>query len=142
MGLGKVRCVPLGEDPQVVQGQAQHGQQPMNPIMHPGLTQVKGFAHDRLQRIGLEVDQEKQELILGLLQPPFATAANSTLAGLAAGGLVCGVEFLIRLGEGSQQALELRERQARESQKLSPVSLKCFVGDHAFILFLIPDKVY
>jgi hypothetical protein len=113
----------------------------MNPIIHLGRTQVKEFAHDCLQRIGLEVDQQKQELILGLLQPPFATAANGTLAGLACGGLVGGVEPLICLGKGSQQALELRERQARESQKLSPVSLKCFVCDHAFILFLIPNKV-
>jgi hypothetical protein len=61
---------------------------------------------------------------------------------LAFGGLVCGVELLIRLRKGSQQMLELRERQARESQKLSAVVLECFVCDHAFILFLIPDKVY
>jgi hypothetical protein len=94
-----------------------------------------------LQRIGLEVDQKKQELILGLLQSPLATCANRTLSRLAFGGLVCGVVLLIRLGKGSQQALELRERQARESQKLSPVSLKYFVCDHAFIVFLIPEKV-
>src|ERR1700757_2434884 len=31
LGPGKVRGVPLGEDSQVVQGRAQHGQQPMNP---------------------------------------------------------------------------------------------------------------
>src|SRR5215831_196786 len=110
LGLGKVRYVPLGEDSQVVQGQAQHGQQPMNPIIHPGLTQVKEFAHDRLQRIGLEVDQQKQKLILGLLQSPFATPANRTPARLAFGGLVCRVELLIRLRKGSQQMLELRER--------------------------------
>ena len=50
--------------------------------------------------------------------------------------------MLIRPCKGSQQALELRERQARESQKLSPVSLKCLVCDHAFTVFLIPNKVY
>src|SRR5436189_790414 len=111
----------------------------MNPIIHPGLAQVKEFGHDRLQRIGLEVDQQKQELILRLLQSPLATSANRTLARLACDGLGCGVELLIRLSKGSQQAFELRKRQARESQKLSPVSLKCFVRDHAFILFLIPD---
>src|SRR5438128_7132110 len=114
----------------------------MNPIIHPGLTQVKEFAHDRLQRIGLEVDQKKQELILGLLQSPFATPANRTLSRLAFGGSVGRVELLIRLGKGSQQTLELRERQARESQKLSAVGLQCFVCDHPFILFLIPEKVY
>jgi hypothetical protein len=37
--------------------------------------------------------------------------------------------------------LELRERQARESQKLSAVGLECFVCDHAFILIRIPEKV-
>src|SRR5262252_6446221 len=36
LGLGKVRGVPLGEDPEVVQGHAQHRQQPMKPIIHPG----------------------------------------------------------------------------------------------------------
>ena len=142
LGLGKVRGVSLGEDSQVVQGRAQDRQEPMNPIIDSGRTQVKEFAQDGLQGIGLEVDQQKQELIRGLRQPAFATAANRTLAGLALGGLVCGVEFLMRLGKGSQQALELRERQARESQKLSPVSLKCFVCDHAFIVFLIPNNVY
>src|SRR5207248_11114152 len=97
---------------------------------------------DCLQRIGLEVDQKKQELSLGLLQSPLATAADRTLAGLAGGGLVCRVESLVRLGKGSQQPLELRERQARQSQKLAAVGPECFVCDHAFILFLIPNKVY
>jgi hypothetical protein len=142
LGRGQVRGVPLGEDPQVIQGRAQDRQQPMNPIIHLGRTQVKKFAHDCLKRIGLEVDQKKQELILGLLQSPFATPANSTLSRLAVGGLVCGVELLIRLWKGSQQTLELRERQARESQKRSAVGPECFVCDHAFILFLIPEKVY
>src|SRR5215208_7365634 len=97
----------------------------MDPVVHPGLTQVKEFAHDRLQRIGLEVDQKEQELILGLLQAPFATTANRTLARLAFGGLACGIELLVRPWEGRQQTLELRERQARESQKLSAVRLEC-----------------
>src|SRR5438876_7256632 len=39
--LGKVRWVSLGEDSQVIEGRAQHGQQPMNPIIHPGQTQVE-----------------------------------------------------------------------------------------------------
>jgi hypothetical protein len=113
----------------------------MNPIIHLGRTQAKEFGHDGLQRIGLEVDQEKQELILRLLQAAFATPTNRTLARLASGGLVCGVVLLIRLRKGSQQTLELRERQAREGQKLSAVRLERFACDHAFMLFLIPEKV-
>ena len=141
MGLGKVRGIPLGEDSQVVQGRAQDRQQPMNPIIYLGRTQAKELAHHCLQRIGLEVDQKKQELIFGLRQPPLATAAHSTLSRLALGGLVCGVVLLIRLGKSSQQTSELRARQARESQKLSAVGLERLIGDHAFILALIPEKV-
>ena len=100
LGLGEVRGVPLGEDSHVVQGRAQDRQQPMNPMIHLGRTQVKEFAHDRLKRMGLEVDQKEQELILGLLQSPLATPAHSTLSRLACGGLVGGVELQIRLGEG------------------------------------------
>ena len=104
----------------------QDRQQPMNPIVHLRLTQVKEFAHDDLKGIGLEVDQDKQELIFGPLQEPLATPASRTLAGLAFGGLVCGIESLIGPWKGSQQKLELRERQAREGQKLSAVGLECF----------------
>src|SRR5262245_1258166 len=139
-GLGKVPGGPLREDSQVVQGRAQDRQQPMGPIIHRGRTQAKEFAQDCLERIGLEVDQKDQELILGLLQSSLAACANSTLSRLAFGGLVCGVVGLIRLGKGSQQTSELRERQARESQKRSPVSLKCVVRDHAFIIFLFPEN--
>src|ERR1700733_11434787 len=142
LGLGEVRGVALGEDSQGVQGRAQDRQQPMNPIIHLGRTQVKEFAQDRLERIGLEVDQKEQDLILGLLQAPLATPANSTLSRLAFGGLVCGVVLLIRLGKGRQQTLELRERQPRGSQKLSAISLECWVCDHVSILFVIPETVY
>src|SRR5690349_1074393 len=127
LGLGKVRGIPLGEDSQVVQGRAQDRQEPMNPIIDPGRTQVKEFTQDGLQRIGLEVDQKEQELILGLRQAPFATSANSTLSRLAFSRLVGGVVLLIRLGKGSQQSLELRKRQARESQKLPAIGPKCLV---------------
>jgi len=113
----------------------------MNPIIDLGRTQAKEFPLDYLKRIGLEVDQKEQELILGLLQSPLATPADGTLSRLAFAGSVGGVELLIRLWKGSQQTLELRERQARESQKLSAVGLKCLVCDHAFILFLIPENV-
>src|SRR4051794_6251780 len=126
----------------MVKSRLQDRQEPMNPTIHPGLTQVKEFAHDRLQRIGLEVNQQEQELIPGMRQSPLATTARRTLARLAFGSLVGRVASLIRLCKGRQQQLELRERQAGEGQKPSPVGLECFVRDHAFILFLIPNNVY
>ena len=95
----------------------------MNPIVHLGLTQAKEFAHDGLKRIGLEVDQDKQELIFGPMQESLATPANGTWTGLTLGGLARRIESLIGPWKGSQQKLKLRERQAREGQKLSAVGL-------------------
>ena len=95
----------------------------MNPMVHLRLTQVKEFAHDGLKRIGLEVNQDKQELIFGPMQEPLAAPASGTLTGLTLGGLVCGIESLIGPWKGGQQKLKLRERQAREGQKLSAVGL-------------------
>jgi hypothetical protein len=76
-----------------------------------------------------------------LLQSPLATAADRTLSGLAGGGLSCGVESLVRLGKGPQQALELRERQARESQELAAVGPECFLLDDVFIFFLYSNRM-
>ena len=113
----------------------------MNPVVHPGLTQIKEFAHDGLEGIGLEVNQDKQEFIFGPMQASLATPARGPLTGLTLGGSVCGVEPLISPWEGRQQALKLRERQAGEGKKLAAVGLECFVCDHAFIICLIPDNV-
>ena len=48
------------------------GQQPMNPIVHLRLTQSEEFAHDDLKGIGLEVDQDKQQLLFRRVQRPLA----------------------------------------------------------------------
>jgi hypothetical protein len=54
----------------------------MNPMVHLRLTQVKEFAHDGLKGIGLEVNQDKQELVFGPMQEPLAAPANRTSPGL------------------------------------------------------------
>ena len=95
----------------------------MNPVVHPRLTQLKEFAHDGLKGIGLEVNQDKQELVFRPLQAPLATTTRGTLTGLPLGGLACGIESLISPWEGTQQKLKLRQRQASEGQKLAAVGL-------------------
>ena len=95
----------------------------MNPIVHLRLAQAKEFAHDGLERIGLEVNQDKQEFIFWPMQEPLAAPAIVPLAGLTFGGLVCGIEMQRCRWKGNQQKLELRERQPREGQKLSAVGL-------------------
>jgi hypothetical protein len=59
LALGEVTGLPLGTNAEVVKGGPEDRQQPMNPIVHLRLTQGEEFAHDGLQRIGLEVDQDK-----------------------------------------------------------------------------------
>jgi hypothetical protein len=94
-----------------------------------------------LEGIGLEVDQDKQELIFGPMQGRLAAPANRTSPGLTLGGLAGRIDSLIGPWEGRQQTLKLRERQASERQKPPPVRLECFVADHAPIISLIPDNV-
>src|ERR1700677_4083817 len=113
----------------------------MNPIVHLRLTQLKEFAQDGLNRIGLEVNQDKQEFIFWQMQESLATTASGTLTGLPLGGLLGGIELLIRPWKGSQPKLQLQERQASEGQKLSARDLEGAVCDHTFIIFLIPDNV-
>jgi hypothetical protein len=64
LALGEVTRIPLGTNTEVVQRLLEDRQQPMNPIVRLGQAQVKEFAHDGLERIGLEVNQDKQEFIL------------------------------------------------------------------------------
>jgi hypothetical protein len=113
----------------------------MDPIVHLRLAQAKEFAHDGLKGIGLEVDQDKQELILGPMQEPLAAPANRASPGLTLSGSACRIASLISPWKGRQQTLELRQRQASEGQKPPPVRLEGFVSDHAAIVFLIPDNV-
>jgi hypothetical protein len=142
LALGKVTGIPLGTIAEISQSLLENRQQAMNPIVHLRLTQIKEFAQDGLNRIGLEVNQDKQEFIFWPMQESLATTASGTLTGLPLGSLLGGIELLIRPWKGSQQNLKLQERQAREGQKLSAGGLERSVCDHAFIVFLIPDNVY
>src|SRR3954452_7844176 len=99
--------IPLRANAEIVKGRLQDRQQPMDPMVRLRLAQVKEFAHDDLQRIGLEVDQEKQELLLGSVQGSLVPSAGRTLAGTTGDGLVRGIQSLIGPAEGGQQPLEL-----------------------------------
>jgi hypothetical protein len=136
-----VTGTPLGTDAEPIEGLLEDRQEPMNPMVDLGLTQAKEFAHDGLKGIGLEVNQDKQELIFGPMQESLAAPAKGTSPGLTLGGLAGRIDSLIGPWKGRQQTLKLRERQAREGQKPPPVRLEYFVSDHAPIVSLIPDNV-
>jgi hypothetical protein len=108
LALGKATGIPLGTITETNQSPLEDRQEPMNPIVHLWLTQIKEFAHDDLKRIGLEVDQDKQEFIFWQLQESLATSASGALAGLTLRGLVGGKASQTRPWEGSQQKLKLR----------------------------------
>jgi hypothetical protein len=76
----------------------------MNPMIRLRLTEIDEFAHDHLQRVCLEVDQDEQELLLGSMQESLATPTSSPLAGLAFDGLVRKIQSLIGPGEGCSRA--------------------------------------
>src|SRR4051794_32307884 len=52
--LGELAGVPLGEGPDLAQGLTQDGQEPVNPVVGPGLTEAEEFAQQRLQGVCLE----------------------------------------------------------------------------------------
>src|SRR3954447_11772143 len=130
--------VPLRANAEIVKGRLQDRQQPMDPMIRLRLAQVEELALDDLQRIGLEVDQDEQELLLGSMQESLATSAGRTLAGLAGNGLVRGIQPLIGPAEGGQQPLELRDRQSCEGQKLPSIALECCIRHHKAIVALFP----
>src|SRR4051812_28696015 len=99
----------------------------MNPMIGLRLTQIEEFAHDDLQRVSLEVDQDEQELLLGSMQESLATPTTSPLAGLAFDGLVRKIQSLIGPGESRQQQLKLRDGQSRERQESPSIALECCV---------------
>jgi hypothetical protein len=53
----------------------------MDPIVHARLTQAKELAHENLERIRLELDQEEEQLLLGTMQNSLAASAGAPLAG-------------------------------------------------------------
>src|SRR3954447_15994125 len=112
----------------------------MDPMIRLRLAQAKEFAHDDLQRIGLEVDQEKQELLLRSMQESLATSAGRTLAGLAGNGLVRGIQSLRGSAEGGQQPLVLWDRQSCEGQELPSIALEFCKCHHKAIVALFPIK--
>ena len=65
----------------------------MNPRVGLGLAQSKLQAVHGLQRIGLLVDEDKEQLVFRLRQDAFGAAAALALAHLAFPGLVCATKY-------------------------------------------------
>ena len=55
----------LRQGAQPVEGITKDGQEPAQPVVHPRLAQAEEFGHEDLERVGLEVNQEEQQHLLG-----------------------------------------------------------------------------
>src|SRR6266446_4078707 len=59
-------AVSFRQDTQVIQGCAENRQELMQPVIRLGGTDTEELTQHHLKRIGLQVDQDKQELVLAL----------------------------------------------------------------------------
>ena len=72
----------------------------MDPVVHGRLSQAEELAHEDLDGISLEIDQEEEQLLLGGMKCPPAPAASGPSAGSTCCGPIRGMEPLIRASEG------------------------------------------
>ena len=106
----------------------QHGQELVNPVMGLRLTEAKLQAVHRLQRVGLLIDEDEQQLVFHLRQGTFDPTADLTLARLAFQGLVQRIDPGMGCGKGWQQARKLFVRQSGRGEQLSRSVFQSSVG--------------
>src|SRR5437868_2294474 len=80
---GETAGAALGEDAQAVQGAHEDRQQPVDPAVRPGLAEAEEAAQQRLQRVGLLVDENEQQLVPGAAQHGRAARTEAAVAALA-----------------------------------------------------------
>ena len=129
-GIGEAAGVPLRADAQVVQRRQQHGQEPVDPVVHGRLAQPEQFAHEHLERVRLQVDQDEQQLLLRAAQDRPAAPAGLPKAGSARRRPVGATPPPICPREAAQQQVELGERQPREGKELAAVVSESRAGQH------------
>src|SRR5438128_4073795 len=102
----------------------------MNPIVGLGLAQIELQAVHGLQRIGLLVDEDEEQLVCHLRQDAFGAAAALALAHLAFPGLVWRIEEGIGRSKGRQHTRKLVVSQSGRGQELSWSVLYGQIGEH------------
>ena len=87
----------------------------MNPIVGLRLAQINLQAVHGLQRIGLLVDEDEEQLVFHLEQNAFGTAAALAVAHLAFPGLVWRIKYGIGRSKGRQHTRKLVVRESGRS---------------------------
>ena len=91
----------------------------MNPVVGLGLAQLELQAVHGLQRIGLLVDKDKEQLVFHLRQAAFGAAAALALAHLAFPSLLWRIENSIGRSKGREQTRKLVVCQSGRGEELS-----------------------
>lgn len=121
LALGKLAGIPFRQDTQIIEGHLEDGQQAVEPVIHPLLTQGEKFSHDDLKRINFEVDQQEQQLLFREVKNTVPTSASSSLPGSASQSAIPGIQPVIGTTKGFQQTLEFLQGQTRKSEKSPPL---------------------
>ena len=128
------RAKPLrltaGQHAQIVQRLLQNRQQPLDPPVHPRLTQPKDLAQQRLPRIGLLVHQAKQQFLLCRPQLPFASPSTLSFAALPVRSFVPRVLSHIGSAKRLMQRRKLFVGQTRQRQQSPSVFFQSFILKH------------
>jgi hypothetical protein len=139
-GLSEGLRITLRQGSQFREGIVEQGQESVQPIVHPRLTQAKEFGHDDLEGVGLEVDQQEQQLLGGRGQGACPARAGEALARASGRGLVKGIKTLAGLSEGRPEEVKLRRRQAGKGQAPTRIVSKFCVSKHNTAILLIRIK--
>lgn len=81
----------------------------MNPVVGARLTHAEQLAHYDLQRVGLQIDQDEEQLLLTCPEGAAPPAAGQALALVSGHGLLTFIHAPVGFGERREQSLELLE---------------------------------
>jgi hypothetical protein len=95
--------------PNCVKASRTTGRRRLPPVVGARLAQAEQLAHHDLQRVGLQVDQDKEQLLLNCPEGTVPSAAGQSLALLAGHSLLTFISAPIGCGERREQRLELLE---------------------------------
>src|SRR3954470_14270273 len=132
--LPQLRALSLRQGAEVVQGRAQQGQELVQPVIRARGADAEQLAEHRLQGIGLEVDQDEQQLVRRGRYATAPPASRPALPGPTRGGAFGGVSAVKGGLEGRQQVAELREGQAGQRPEGGRLPHQRLVRHHAAIL--------
>ena len=115
-------AVSLRQNAPVIQGRAQHREEVMEPVVRLGGTNAEGLTQHHLERVGLQVNQDEQQLVRAAGEGAGSPAALPPLPRLTSSSSIARVGMLVSGLESRQEIPELSGGQAGHREKRSRLS--------------------